>query len=95
MFVDDRTPEQRVTHTVLIGGTDKALSGWGLAAGGRSIAIWACKPEDAVIVAVWVQSRTDMTRVRKLSERYRGRKGDHVHIYDVHDTHPALQGAND
>ena len=95
MFVDDRTPEQRVTHTVLIGGTDKVLSGSGLARRGRSIAIWACKPEDAVIVAVWVQSRTDMTRVRKLSERYRGRKGDHVHIYDVDDNHPALQGAND
>jgi hypothetical protein len=95
MFVDDRTPEQRVTHTVLIGGTDRALSGWGLAAGGRSIAIWACKPEDADTVEKWVSSRDDIQRVRRVSERYRGRKGDHVHIYDVHDTHPALQGDND
>ena len=91
MFVDDRSAVERlVTHTVLIAGTDKVLSGCGLAENGRSIAIWACKPEDAVIVAVWVQSRTDMTRVRKVSERYRGRKTDHVHVYCVRDNHPAL-----
>jgi hypothetical protein len=91
MFVDDRTAVERlVTHTVLIGGTDKVLSGCGLAKNGRSIAIWACKPEDAATVEKWVASRDDMSRVRKVRADYRGKETDHVHVYCVRDNHPAL-----
>ena len=31
---DDRTEAQRKTHTLAIGGTDRFMSGWGLAKGG-------------------------------------------------------------
>ena len=92
MFVDDRTQACTATLTVLIAGTDKFLSGHGLARGGRSIAIWACRPEDAATVERWVASRSDMSRVRKVRADYRGKKTDHVHVYCVHDNHPALGG---
>jgi hypothetical protein len=90
MFVDDRTQACMATLTVLIAGTDKVLSGSGLARNGRSIAIWACKPEDAATVERWVASRTDMSRVRKVRADFRGKKTDHVHVYCVHADHPAL-----
>jgi hypothetical protein len=102
---DDRTKEQKKTHTWLVIGTDKFLSGWGGAQGGASVAVWACKPEDRKKVLSWVHSRTDMLRVRETSEenwtvdgkkqgfkRYRP-KGNvaHCHIYVVKSGHPALE----
>ena len=77
---DDRTPEQKLTHTVVIGGTDRFMSGWGAAQGGTSVAGWACRPEDAKTVWEWVESRQDMKRVRYLPARP---KGAHVHVYVV------------
>lgn len=94
-LIDNRTEEQYKTHTVLIAGTDKCLSYWGGAEGGRSIAIWACTPQDSTAVWEWVSSRDDMQEVRTVGDPYHGNSGDHVHIYCVHDNHPALQGDND
>lgn len=90
-FKDDRTDQEKVTHHVLIGGTDRVLSGWGQAEGGQSFAFWACRPEHAAQVWRWVKSRGDIMRVRQVSPRYRpsGGKG-HCHVYVVHDGHPAL-----
>lgn len=64
------------------------MSGWGGAAGGSSVAGWACRPEVAHIVERWVRNRRDMTRVRYLGDRPRGA---HVHIYVVEPGHPALR----
>ncbi len=83
---DDRTPEQMATHTVVIGGTDKFMSGWGLARGGTSVAGWACTPEDATEVYKWVEDRKDLKRVRYLG---RNANAAHVHIYVVTEDHPA------
>lgn len=99
-FEDDRTDSQRQTHNVLIVGTDSFLSGWGGARGGTSVAAWACQPKHARTVLDWVQSRSDMKRVRVIHEngrenrKYRPRGGCvHFHIYCVTDDHPAMEKA--
>ncbi len=86
--VDDRTNEQRRTHTVLYGGRDTFMSGWGECRDGVSYAFWACTPADAECVRDWVQSRSDISRLRQVP-RTIGRN-DHVHIYCVGPGHPAL-----
>lgn len=90
--IDDRTFDEKVSHCCLITATDKFLSGWGMADGGASKCAWACRPEDADRVYDWVASRSDMRHVN-----YRGPSAAiwrphaaHVHIYVVHDGHPAL-----
>ena len=97
---DDRTPEEHKTHTWLVIGTDKLLSGWGGAKGGASYAAWACRPEDRKKVLTWVESRSDMLRVRETTEKgwdgrtYRyypnPRLCAHLHIYVVRENHPAV-----
>jgi hypothetical protein len=87
---DDRTPEQKKTHTVIILGTDSFMSGWGLAEGGVSYAGWACEPKHQWKVLDWVSNRSEMKRVRVVTDPYRPKgKGD-CHIYVVDDNHPAL-----
>ena len=81
---DDRTEEQKSTHQILIGGTDKFLSGWGKAQGGKSYAFWACPNTWGELrdCERWVRSRPDIIRVRTvLSESYRPKGVGHCHIY--------------
>ncbi len=83
---DERTAEQKKSHNWLIIGTDKVLSGWGAAEGGVSFAAWACKPKDRFKVFAWVKSRSDMKRVRMVSNNYtayRPQGKGHCHIYVV------------
>lgn len=88
---DDRTPAQRQTHTWGIVGTDRFLSGWGKAEGGKSYAVWACLPDDRREVLEWVESRSDMSRVREVSlEDYRPTGRGHCHVYVVDEDHPAI-----
>lgn len=88
---DDRTDAERATHTWLVIGTDRWMSGWGGARGGASYAAWACRPEDRREVLAWVEGRGDMTRVREAMEPYKpGRGCVHLHVYVVDDEHPAL-----
>ncbi len=82
---DDRTPEQRKSHTVMVVMTDSFLSGWGRAEGGPSVAAWAVGPDDTVENAErWVRSRGDAKRVRVVYDsprRYRPRRAAHFHVY--------------
>lgn len=87
---DDRTDAQTKTHYWGIAGTDRYLSGWGRAQGGSSVAVWACKPDDADRVRAWVESRSDMLRVRDVDLRTYRPKAAHTHIYVVEDGRPAL-----
>jgi len=91
---DDRTDEQKRTHTVLIVGTDRWMSGWGGAEGGTSLAAWACRSEDEYSVDRWVRSRGDMSRVRLAIDApgrpYRP-KCAHLRIYVADEGHPALR----
>lgn len=89
---DDRTPEQKKTHTWIVLATDKVLSGWGLATGGPSYAGWACQYEYLPKVQFWVENRSDMIRVCIVSGSYRPPSGPgDCHIYVVTEDHPALQ----
>lgn len=91
-FQDDRTEEQRWTHTVLVGGRDRCMSGWGKARGGSSWAFWACEPDAADAVERWVKSRGDIERIgRDLPGR---RSRGHCHTYVVTNDHPALYVRN-
>lgn len=93
VLVDDRTPEQKKSHPVVILGTDRFLSGWGHADGGNSYAGWACRYEDADRVERWVRRRGDQQRVRVVGNDYRpGPSCAHCHIYVVEAGHPAIGG---
>lgn len=99
-LIDDRTDAQRQTHTVLVLGTDDAMTRWGRECGmvgknGRSIAAWACLPEHVDTVMRWVKGRNDLRRVRTATECTFPKKGDHIHIYVVDAEHVALGGLAD
>ena len=91
-IVDDRTEEENRTHSVIVLGTDRFLSGWGEAEGGASYAGWACKPDDFYVTERFVRRRSDMLRVRVVGNGYRpsARLCKHFHIYVVRDGHPAM-----
>lgn len=89
---DDRTQEQKDSHYWLIIGTDKFMSGWGKAKHGPSYAAWACDLNRRYQVMEWVNSRSDMLRVREAhAKAYRPKGPGHLHIYVVEDDHPALE----
>lgn len=88
---DDRTPEEKKTHSIIVVGTDSFLSGWGEAKGGVSYAGWACTSEQYTRVLEWVYNRSDMKRVRVVENSWRPKGVGHAHIYVVHDNHPSLR----
>lgn len=83
MFLkDDRTAEQKLTHTCIVLATDKFMSGCGEAKGGPSYAGWACTPNMVEIMEARLRARNDMKRVRMVSSSYRPPSGlGHCHIY--------------
>lgn len=87
---DDRTLEQKKSHTCLIVGTDSFMSGWGRARGGTSYAVWACVPAHCDTVFNWVSSRSDMKRVHIVYSNWRPKGIGHAHIYVVTESHPSL-----
>jgi hypothetical protein len=88
---DDRAPEEKITHFIIVVGTDSFMSGWGEAKGGVSYAGWACTPEQYDRVLNWVSNRSEMKRVRIVGNSWRPKGIGHTHIYVVHDNHPALK----
>lgn len=90
---DDRSAEQKATLTMLVVGTDSFMSGWGEAAGGTSVAAWACSAEDLPRVERWVRQRGEMKRVRVVRAAGYTPRGNvaHFHIYAVGEDHPALR----
>jgi hypothetical protein len=80
-YQDDRTPEQRATHTWAVAATDRFMSGWGGAKGGVSVAAWACPFAELRQVEDYVRSRSEMKRVRVVKlDAWRPRAA-HVHVY--------------
>lgn len=90
---DDREGIQRSRLSVLVGGKDKFMSGWGGARKGISYAYWACEPDDAETVERWVRSRSDIRSIGRRAKPPQGTTHDHCHIYCVTPTHPALTAA--
>ena len=91
-LIDDRTEEQKKTHTTLITATDKFMSGWGGATGGASKCAWACDtPQKADKIFDWVEGRSDMKYVNiHYRNSWKPRNAAHVHIYVVDNDHPSL-----
>ena len=87
---DDRTQEQVQSHYILIGGTDRFMSGWGKAEGGKSYAFWACRPDDERNVMEWIERRGDIQRIRTVGNDYRPKGKGHCHIYVVNENHPSV-----
>ncbi len=82
IFQDDRTPEQKKTHTLIWLMTDRFMSGWGKAEGGSSYAGWAFEPKNQNGIESWVRSRSDAKNVRLVMGDYRPPSGPgHCHIY--------------
>jgi hypothetical protein len=92
MREDDRTAEQKKTHTFLVTATDRFMSGWGGAAGGASKCAWACDTKEKMWKLLdWVQSREEMKYVNyRLDDKWYPNAA-HVHIYVAGDNHPALK----
>jgi hypothetical protein len=90
-FFDDRTPEEKTTHPIIVVGTDSFMSGWGEAKGGVSYAGWACRHDDVDRVKSWVSSRPEMKRVRIVGNSWRPKGVGHTQVYVVHDDHPSLR----
>ena len=81
-FKDDRTPEQKRTHSSIVLMTDRFMSGWGEAKGGPSYAGWAFEGGNLSRVLSEVRSRSDAMRVRVVGGDYRPPSGlGHCHIY--------------
>lgn len=98
-IVDDRTPEQKKTHTWAVVARDKFMSGWGGARGGSSRCAWAVAemgtcPWDANLrrLEEWVKSRPEMVYVNIVDlKTYRPPRGTaHFHIYVAKPDHPAF-----
>lgn len=88
---DDRSVMERKTHTAGVAGVDTVLSGLGPAAGGHSVACWACRPEMLDRVKAWVEQRSDMKRIQTIGDLAKWqRRAAHIHIYVVNDGHPAI-----
>lgn len=87
--IDDRTPEQKKTHTWLVTATDKFMSGWGKAQGGISKCAWACEGKNVDKVERWVRARKEMKYVNVTDGKWYPRV-KHVYIYLVTKEHPAL-----
>jgi hypothetical protein len=91
---DDRTPEQKKTHTRAIVATDRFMSGWGGASKGLSKCAWAYDPntQDAAALLAWVEARREMKYVNFATlAKYRpGPRCEHFHIYVAGDNHPAF-----
>ena len=95
---DDRTPEQRKTHTWAVVARDKFMSGWGGAHGGASRCAWAV-PDEMVSNGLfdrlerWVRNRSEMVYVNVVKlDSYRPPTGTaHFHIYVADINHPGVR----
>ena len=81
IYVDDRTEAQKRTHRMAIVGTDSFMSGWGEASNGVSYAGWAFKDGDQAECLSWVDSRSEMKRVRVVALDEYKPNAAHTHIY--------------
>lgn len=82
---DERTEDQKVTHTLAVVGRDSFMSGWGGAEGGYSRAAWAFNPIETPWERVYdrIHARSDMRYVNLVDLRtYRPARGTaNFHIY--------------
>ena len=93
MFTDDRTDEQKRTHKLAWVGTDRVLSGWGGALGGKSYAGWAFESGYENACESWIRKRSDLDRVRLVVLNDYNPKAAHTHIYVFGNRHVDAQAS--
>lgn len=89
---DDRTGDEKLSHSVGVLATDPGMSGWGEARGGLSLCVWACHPDvNADTVLAWVGKRSDMEnpQIIDLATWEAPEEAAHVRIYLCNPGHPA------
>ena len=93
--VDDRTEEQRKTHTLAVVARDNFMSGWGPCRNGYSRCAWAFDPSkvNSDRVFNWVKHRDEMRYVSLVEiNSYRVPSGTaHFHIYVCDENHVAAK----
>jgi hypothetical protein len=92
-IIDDRNDLQKNTHVWAVVATDKCMSGWGGAKGGKSIVAWAVDDLSKTSKLFdWVDVRSEMKCANVVNlNKYRSPRGtSHFHIYLVNDGHPAF-----
>ena len=92
-IIDDRNDLQKNTHVWAVVATDKFMSGWGGAKGGKSIVAWAVDDLSKTSKLFdWVNNRSEMKYANVVNlNKYRSPRGtSHFHIYVANDGHPAL-----
>jgi len=83
-ITDDRTPQQRDTHTRAVVGTCRVLSGTSFTDGGPSYAAWAFdETTNAADLMRRIERRGDMLRVRMVDDLRNYRPRGHLSIYLV------------
>jgi hypothetical protein len=85
---DDRTEEQKLTHTLAVVARDKFLSGWGGARGGTSRCAWAYDikaigEKGADRLFNWVKNRSEMrgVNIARINLYKAPARTAHFHIY--------------
>lgn len=90
---DDRNETELLTHNWAVVATDKFMSGWGNAKGGKSRVAWAVDHVTKTSeLFKWVSNRSEMKYVSIVNlKNYRAPRGtSHFHIYVANDGHPAF-----
>ena len=90
---DDRTDAEKNTHIWAVVATDKFMSGWGGANGGKSRVAWAVDDLSKTSKLFdWVNNRSEMKYANVVNlNNYRSPRGtSHFHIYVAKDGHPSL-----
>ena len=90
---DDRNETELLTHNWAVVATDKFMSGWGHAKGGKSRVAWAVDHVTKTNeLFKWVSNRSEMKYVSIVNlKNYRVPSGTaHFHVYVANDGHPAF-----
>jgi hypothetical protein len=93
MEINDERKDKSIKFAVVA--EDIFLSGWGKCKGGKSLAAWVVDSSLNIDrVFDWVQNRSDMEKVRIVSNIDNYTPADtvvHLSIYEAGDNHPAFK----
>ena len=78
--------EQLETGHIYVNAIDKALSGWGLAKGGKSRVSFRCTTQEQADACIQtLEARPDMIRITTSKSPPKLKEGDHLTTVDIKD----------
>ena len=92
MIIND-TRKMASEYPYMVSAYDKFMSGWGMAKGGKSVAVWCCySPQDQEKIVKWLRNRSEMRYIKtRFATKWRPKNAAHVSYYAVDSDHPALK----